>query len=107
MHRSRKIPLALLLGTVILLGCVSMGTGQADATNAKRVSSGKHNFTIRVGGLKRHYTVHVPPSYDGRTPVPVVKMLHGGGGSGKAAVTETGWGAKSEFSSRASPTALR
>lgn len=30
------------------------------------------------------------------TPVPVVVMLHGGGGTSQAAATETGWGAKAD-----------
>ncbi len=30
---------------------------------------------------KRSYDIHVPPSYDGFTPLPVVFVLHGGGGA--------------------------
>ena len=93
---SHKIVMALLLGIVILLGCVRGGTGRADTAQPERTSSGDHNITIRVGELDRHYTVHVPPGYNGKTSVPVVIMLHGGGGTGKAAATETGWGAKAD-----------
>ena len=96
MHKSRKITMTLLLGIAILFGCVSVGTGQADTTRPRPASSGDHNFTIRVGELDRRYTVHVPTGYDGKTSVPVVIMLHGGGGTGKAAATETGWGAKAD-----------
>ena len=46
--------------------------------------------------MDRRYTVHVPPGYDGQQTVPVVIMLHGGGGTGRAAATETGWGAKAD-----------
>lgn len=60
------------------------------------ISPGDHHFTTRVGELDRHYTVHVPPGYDGRAPVAVVVMLHGGGGTSKAAAFETGWGAKAD-----------
>jgi len=55
-----------------------------------------HSFTIKVGELQRRYTVHVPPQYDGKTRVPAVVMLHGGGGTSKTAAEETGWGAKAD-----------
>lgn len=32
------------------------------------------------GGLNRSYVAHVPAGYDGRTPLPVILALHGGGG---------------------------
>ncbi|MFA6929275.1 MAG: carboxylesterase family protein [Lentisphaeria bacterium] len=57
---------------------------------------GDHSFTTTVGDLQRHYTVHVPPQYDGKVPVPVVVMLHGGGGTSKAAAEKTGWGAMAD-----------
>ncbi|MCU0723508.1 MAG: alpha/beta fold hydrolase, partial [Planctomycetes bacterium] len=52
--------------------------------------------TIRQGERTRSYTVHVPPAYDGATPAAVVVMLHGGGGTGKAAAEETDWSAKAD-----------
>jgi len=86
----------LLLGIVILLGCVSAGTGLAATTQANPASFGDQKFTIRVGGHDRAYIVHVPPGYDGKSSVPVVVMLHGGGGTGNAAAIETGWGVKAD-----------
>jgi polyhydroxybutyrate depolymerase len=35
---------------------------------------------ISVDGEKREYYVHAPPSYDGSNAVPLVLVLHGGGG---------------------------
>ncbi len=97
MHKHKK---TVIIGSwvwiVILLWCVSAVTGHADATQPKLASSGDHNFIIRVGELERHYSVHVPLGYDIKKRVPVVIMLHGGGGTGKAAATETGWGAKAD-----------
>jgi polyhydroxybutyrate depolymerase len=49
-----------------------------------------------VGELDRRYTVHVPPGYESKSATPVVIMLHGGGGTGKAAAFETGWETKSD-----------
>jgi polyhydroxybutyrate depolymerase len=67
--------------------------GQKKFTEA---ASGDKEFKIKVGEVERHYIVHVPPQYDKKTPVPVVVMLHGGGGTGKAAAFETGWGEKAD-----------
>jgi len=33
--------------------------------------------------MKRYYTLHVPPSYHGKRPFPVVLNFHGGGGNPK------------------------
>ncbi|MBI5395615.1 MAG: hypothetical protein HZA91_10000 [Verrucomicrobia bacterium] len=81
----------------LMLLCWAVAALTASAAAAKEaVKAGDHNFTIKVGELERRYTVHVPPAYDGKTPVPVVVMLHGGGGTSKGAATETGWGAKAD-----------
>ena len=40
-----------------------------------------HEFSMQFGGLKRRYDVHLPAGYDGKTALPVVIYLHGGGGN--------------------------
>lgn len=44
-------------------------------------SCGDSKNTIIVDGVEREYSVHVPESYDGSEPVPLVLALHGGGGN--------------------------
>lgn len=66
------------------------------STDTKAWPPGDHSLRLPVGGRERHYLVHVPTGYHGQTPVPVVMMLHGGGGTSEAAVTETGWSAKAD-----------
>jgi len=95
-QNSTNTTMSLLLGIVILLGCMSAGTGLAATTQANPASFGDQKFTIRVGGHDRAYIVHVPPGYDGKSSVPVVVMLHCGGGTGNAAAIETGWGVKAD-----------
>jgi polyhydroxybutyrate depolymerase len=52
-------------------------------TAADTLAPGDHTRTLIVGGLKRTYLVHVPPSYDGHKPHPVVLVFHGGGSNAK------------------------
>ena len=79
----------------LVLFCCAGNAGHRNA-EATQTEPGDYSLTLRVGELERRYLVHVPPQYDGKTPLPVVVMLHGGGGTGKAAATETGWGAKAD-----------
>jgi polyhydroxybutyrate depolymerase len=53
---------------------LALAVAQTDA-----LGPGDHTRTLTVGDRKRTYLVHVPPSYDGRTPYPVVLVYHGGG----------------------------
>lgn len=96
MPRVRNPTIPLRLAIVLMIGCVSGSAGRAAGRQPNAANSGDHVIMIRVGQLERHYTVHVPPGYDGRTATPIVIMLHGGGGTGKAAAIETGWGAKAD-----------
>lgn len=61
---------------------------------------GNHNESLEVGAgaatMTRTFVVHVPPGFNGKSKVPVVLMLHGAGGSGEGAISETGWDAKAD-----------
>jgi polyhydroxybutyrate depolymerase len=41
------------------------------------LGAGEHLRHLTQGELKRSYLVHIPPSYDGKKPMPVVVVLHG------------------------------
>ena len=43
---------------------------------------GNTNETLQVGALSRTYVLHLPPTYDGMNPVPLVVDFHGIGSSG-------------------------
>ncbi|MBV8365408.1 MAG: esterase [Candidatus Eremiobacteraeota bacterium] len=49
-----------------LSGCASAAAGST--------------LAVESSGVRREYVLHVPPSYDGRRPVPLVFAFHGGGG---------------------------
>jgi polyhydroxybutyrate depolymerase len=92
-----KTPVCFLfLIAAVAVGPAAVGQPSRPEATPRAVAPGDHDFTLRVGGLDRRYTVHVPPGYDGETAMPVVVMLHGGGGTSRAAATETGWGAKAD-----------
>jgi len=50
----------------------------------RRVSTGERK-AFGHDGQQRAYRIHVPPSYDGRTAVPLVFCFHGGGGNAEVA----------------------
>jgi len=65
-------------------------------SGAKLEEPGSHTLTITVNGMERSYIVHVPVTYKSQTSSPVVIMLHGGGGTAKAAMWETEWADKAD-----------
>ncbi|MBD2461477.1 hypothetical protein H6G89_10490 [Oscillatoria sp. FACHB-1407] len=59
-------------------------------TQTNNLGSGDHDRTLTVGGLQRTYLVHVPRSYDGNQPYPIVLGFHGGGSDAKQFVFSSG-----------------
>ena len=53
--------------------------------------AGKIRVTTLVDGVEREYFIHVPSSYDGSSPVPLVFMLHGTSGNGETYYNAYGW----------------
>jgi polyhydroxybutyrate depolymerase len=84
------------LVTAILLDGMTAVFAQEASTMPTKMRPGDHTLELTINGLKRHYVVHVPKAYDGKIPVPVVIMFHGGGGRARGAMQETGWSAKAD-----------
>ncbi len=57
---------------------------------------GDHTRSIKVGSLTRSYIVHVPPSYDGTKPFPVVLAFHGGGSNAEQMIRFSGLNDKAD-----------
>jgi polyhydroxybutyrate depolymerase len=96
-----RILYPLLLLMALMLSCRSTFSGTATpapqaAFTPRTAVVGDQRLNITVGGVAREYVVHVPPQYDGQTPLPVVIMFHGGGGTAEAAMWETGWADKAD-----------
>ena len=85
--------MAALAGAAVM----SNGVGQVNAqTTANHLQPGDFDFTLMVGSYARHYALHIPTSYNPTTPVPLVIMLHGAGGSGQGALRDDNWITESE-----------
>ncbi|MBA3948000.1 MAG: hypothetical protein H0X37_26055 [Herpetosiphonaceae bacterium] len=68
---ARRFTLLLL----VIICCASLGSLQS--AHAATPWSGLTDYTIQVGSYQRVYHVHIPVSYTGTTPLPLVVALHG------------------------------
>jgi polyhydroxybutyrate depolymerase len=50
------------------------------------LTASDYDHSLEFDGQTRSYKVHTPPSYDGTTPLPVVLVIHGGGGSADSTI---------------------
>jgi polyhydroxybutyrate depolymerase len=53
------------------------------------LNPGDTSQTIRVGSLNRSYVLHIPPTYDGNNPVPLIVDFHLGGDSGSSELSSS------------------
>jgi polyhydroxybutyrate depolymerase len=66
------------------------------AAPTESLGPGDHTRTLTVDDLKRSYLVHVPKSYDGKKPSPVVLVYHGGGSNAEQMVRFCGLNEKAD-----------
>ena len=57
---------------------------------------GKNEYNIEIDDTTRNFLIHVPESYSGDAPVPIVMMLHGSTGTGTKFYNISRWVEKSE-----------
>lgn len=69
---SRPLVIALALIAVPLI----VALAEAATFHARN----RNNGSVVSSGVKREYLLHIPRSYDGRRPVPLVISMHGAGG---------------------------
>ena len=65
-------------------------------TPAGILAPGDSRESLEVDGRLRTYWLHLPPAFDGTTPLPLVIVLHGGGGNGLRAAQMSGMTAKAD-----------
>jgi polyhydroxybutyrate depolymerase len=91
-----KIVILFLAGTFFVPGCTTDTPGREKPISPQELRPGEHRFTIMVGRRQRSYVVHVPQNFNKKKGWPVVIMFHGGGGSAKSAMWQTGWAQKAD-----------
>ena len=90
MNRINRIGIAAFAVALVMV-CVSLRAWSQD-----RAKPGDHIQTTEVGSLTRSYIVHVPPAYDGKKPLPLVFVIHGGGGNTEGTPKLTGMSEKAD-----------
>ena len=74
---------------ILLLAVAVLSAGAAHSEDAAKQ-------TLQVGGLTRSYVVRTPDNLSSRSKVPLVIVLHGGGGNAANAEKMTGFTAKAQ-----------
>jgi polyhydroxybutyrate depolymerase len=88
--------LFVLMATFLACLSVTACMAHKNSDRNKQLGPGDHMLSLNVNGQERSYIVHVPRRTDTRAPLPVVFMLHGGGGNAKGTMQETGWSRKAD-----------
>ncbi|HWZ74321.1 MAG TPA: PHB depolymerase family esterase [Casimicrobiaceae bacterium] len=89
---TRMASLVHLLSIALLAGGATLHVPLVHAEGGPGDSIGH----LDVDRRERTYLVHAPSGYDGKAALPIVIVLHGGGGSGAGAVRLTGMSAKAD-----------
>ncbi len=85
--------LLIVFFAMLSIGIVFLLIGKV---RAQAIPPGHIELKIPMGDLERRCLVHLPPGHDKTTPVPLVIMLHGMGGTGANAMRETSWSTKAD-----------
>ncbi|MDX9759951.1 MAG: PHB depolymerase family esterase [Bacteroidota bacterium] len=81
----------ILFCFVLVVAFTACSEDDATPPTTKDYVAGKNRYTTAMNGDAREYYVHVPASYDGSAPRPVVFMLHGSSGNGEKFYNISGW----------------
>ena len=91
---ARVAAAGIVLLVLVLFVLVNVARGQGKVKDAK--AGADRAGSIVYGGLKRTYLLHVPKGFDKATQLPLVFVLHGGGGDGAKVAKLTGFSVKAD-----------
>jgi polyhydroxybutyrate depolymerase len=97
--RRARLARRWLAGALILAVLAGCRANQADgqsATQSVPAAPGEVEGSLQVGGQERTYLLHLPPAYPDQAALPLVLVLHGGGGNASNAATMSGMSAKAD-----------
>lgn len=96
-----KVALALIALMSLSGGPTNVGlsgTGYTSRMITRRPPGpGRFALELDAAGHRWSYQVHVPPCYDGQTPLPLVLVLHGSGLSGVSYLDQAHWASVAEL----------
>jgi polyhydroxybutyrate depolymerase len=82
----------IVVGLVVLMaGCSLPAGSQTSAAPGAPIAVGSSTRTITVAGAERTFRIYRPASLPLSRPVPLVVMIHGGGGTAAGAERAYGW----------------
>ncbi len=81
---------------VTMCGCGWPRDGRAEEAESEDARIRLQRGSVDVDGLTRRYLIHVPENLLGGEGAPLVVMFHGGGGTARAAATQSQWHHKAE-----------
>jgi len=79
--------------SVLVPGAAPTSTAAAGCAPAKPHAAGDSTAVLTTAAGGRSYVLHVPPSYDGQSRLPLVLLFHGFGGTGRSMLDYSGFGA--------------
>jgi polyhydroxybutyrate depolymerase len=86
---------SFVAAVALALGVASLAEAQSAARASTSCNlphaSGVEQHQLKSGGMERSYRLFVPPSYDGRTRLPLVLDLHGSGGTSAGQARNSGF----------------
>lgn len=79
-------PIRLIVALVLLAACTPSehpARGMPNSTASTPLRPGDHDMSIEVDGVTRTWILHIPSAASTGEPLPLLIVLHGGGGTGR------------------------